>query len=125
MPNRPKGWKKAIPTKLRLAVWTRENGICHITGEFVRYQDCDIDHFPAAAHRPWNDETQDTDPPQLDPRYLYPIKRGEVHRTKSKRDAGFTAKCKRLDKKNGRVEDHTSRWPKRKIPNRGFRKRTR
>lgn len=136
MPNRPKGWKRAIPEKLRLQVWTARNGLSHVTGAFVRFQDCDIDHVPAAAHRPWDDVAGDTVPPQLDPAYLYVIERGPVHREKThgpqlpgKRmlrasgDNHVSSKLKRLDRKNGHVEDKPARWPKRKIPNRGFPKR--
>lgn len=125
MSDRPRRWKKPIPESIRLWCYARDNGICHLTGEFVRYKDADFDHFPAADHRPWNPKTGDTEPPQLDRDFIFTIRR-DRHREKThgpqlpgkgmmraQGDNSTSAKLKRLaDKHAGCEKPKRSRWPK-------------
>ena len=132
-----KGRRKKIPLHVKLEA-------CLILLGFGPDDEIDWDHFPALGLRKWIEEVGDFDPPQLDPNYIRPMRRGP-HKAKSngrrgeKRvtsygsDVHAIAKLNRLvpqqeefrermlRKQAGQKAAPRSRWPKgRKLRGRKF-----
>lgn len=127
--------RKAIPLSVKLAVALRMLG-------FRPEDEVQFDHDPALGLRPWNEETQDFVPPQLDPDAIV-IKTKAAHRTKTSgrkgerrvtsygSDQHAIAKIDRVEKdeaafrarllaKDAAMAERRPVRPKRKIPSRGF-----
>lgn len=132
-----KGRRKKIPLHVKLEA-------CLILLGFGPDDEIDWDHFPALGLRKWIEEVGDFEPPQLDPNYIRPMRRG-AHKRKTggrrgeKRvtsygsDVHAIAKLNRLEpqqaafrermlrKAPGQKQPSQSKWPKgRKLRGRRF-----
>lgn len=103
--------RKQIPDRIKVHVTIRQNGLCECgcgvkmapLGEGV-----DFDHHPPLAHRPINEDGTDYFPEQLDPDYIYAMRR-PCHKDKTPDDTRIAAKIKRL-------KGETGTGPRQKIP---------
>ena len=86
MSDRPK--RKAIPEKLKLQIYLEHNGRCARTGEKLGHylREVEYNHTPPIAVRPVNAYGTDYIPPQLDPRYIEPLKPA-VHKAETNGEA--------------------------------------
>lgn len=141
----PPGFRKAIPTLLKLKVVLRQNSKCATCGEPLGKLDLtEFDHVPAIQLRTWDEEARDTIPPSNDESCIF-AKHDNCHDAKtfgtkaSKRGADVTeiARTKRIAKdtenfrrkilaKNDPDADPEAQqerkpkkqWPKRPFPSR-------
>lgn len=142
----PVGFRKAIPTTVKLDVVIRQEGRCKTCNEKLgSLADTQFDHTPAIQLRVWCEEIRDTAPASNDPDYIE-AKHKDCHAVKtfgsqnkhaSKRGADVTeiARTKRLTSKEiefrnrllSKAEEETpketpakgkTRWPKRSFPQR-------
>ena len=132
MTPRPK--RKPIPMHVKLEA-------CLIKLGFAPGEPIDWDHSPPLGLRPVSDDGTDYDPPQHDPRHIYPLERA-LHSDKTNGnpavalsgDKSRIAKAKRLEEKHAAFrdrllereivfEDWSEPRRKRKIPSRPFEKR--
>jgi 5-methylcytosine-specific restriction endonuclease McrA len=94
MTDRPK--RKAIPDKIKLAVFARQRGRCALTGKrLASIYACEWDHVPALATRPVGPSGRDYQPPQLSPDYIQAL-HPDAHKEKTGEDMGRIAKSKRI-----------------------------
>jgi 5-methylcytosine-specific restriction enzyme A len=106
--------RKAIPERIKLEVFARQNGRCALTGRrLASIWSAEFDHVPPLGLRPVAPSGADYEPAQLDPAYIQALS-PEAHRAKTCDDQGWIAKTKRIaDKHAGIEKPRKSRWPKR------------
>lgn len=111
--------RKAIPERIKLDVFVRQEGRCAATGRrLASIYHCDWDHAPALALRPVAPSGADYEPAQLDPAYIQALHPG-AHREKTSDDQARIAKVKRIAAKRVSTEKaRPSRWAKRPFPKR-------
>lgn len=106
----PVGFRKAIPTKVRIQVVLTQGALCKSCGQPI--QDADnirFDHRPPIQLRAWNPEAQDTVPAVNDPAAIEALhkdchdvrttgRRGESRLSARDGDVAAIAKVRRLTK---------------------------
>jgi 5-methylcytosine-specific restriction endonuclease McrA len=111
--------RKAIPDRIKLEVFARQQGRCAVTGRrLASIWHAQFDHHPAIELRPVAPSGDDFEPAQLDPAYIQAL-HPDAHRAKTSDDLGRIAKAKRIAAKHaGAEKPPKSRWPKRPFPKR-------
>lgn len=138
----PKGFRKAIPDRVKVEVVLRQGGLCTTCGERLgKLQEVEFDHVPALQLRCWDPEAKNTIPPANDVDHIF-AKHIDCHAIKthgskaSKRGADVTeiARTRRISrdtedfrkrilaKSDPDIElppdRKKKRWPKRPFPKR-------
>lgn len=95
----PKGWRKAIPKAVKLAVRERQKQCCAICGERllpkIAHALTEFDHRPALTARGW--DGADTIPAANDPAFIEAL-HVACHRVRTKADISTRAKTIRRQK---------------------------
>jgi hypothetical protein len=79
----PKGFRKTIPTLVKLDVVIRQEGKCKACGEKLgTLKDTQFDHVPAIQLRAWDEEAGDTSPPSNCPEHIE-AKHNDCHLAKT------------------------------------------
>ncbi len=141
----PKGFRKAIPDKVKLQVILQQNAACTKCGERLgKIEDCEFDHIPALGLRCWDAEAKDTTPRANDPAFIegkhkdcHAKKTFGSHGELARGDVTEIARTKRIAKEtedfrrrmlakvdpDAEVDQPPRRpkkaWPKRPFPKRG------
>lgn len=98
----PKGFRKAIPTAVKLDVVIRQEGKCKACGEKLgTLKDTQFDHDPPIQLRTWDEEAQDTVPPSNDPEFIF-AKHDDCHQAKTTGRRG-TSKLNAIDGDQQRI----------------------
>lgn len=98
---------EAIPPRVKLRIWEREGGRCHLTGRKIRPGEAyDFDHKVALCNGGPHAESN-----------LFPALR-DKHREKTKADVAEKAKVARVRKKHLGLKKPSGNWPKRKLQSR-------
>ena len=121
-PAPPKGWRpKALTLRQKLDAALNQLGMLGV--------DIEWQHFPPIQMRVWNPDTQDTEPPANDPRFIVPMVKADHREQTAKVDIPQIAKTKRMaaeqEEFRKRIlsrECGEPRKPKGTIKSRGFKK---
>jgi hypothetical protein len=107
----PVGFRKAIPTKVKLQVVLRQGGICKSCGQRIEeVENCRFDHVPAIQLRAWDPIANDTTPSVNNPDFINALhedchaikttgRRGESRLSARDGDVAAIAKVRRLTRK--------------------------
>lgn len=106
----PVGFRKAIPTKVKLQVVLSQGGLCKSCGQRINdVENCRFDHRPPIQLRCWDPEAQDTVPGVNDPEAIEALhkdchdikttgRRGESRLSARDGDVAAIAKVRRITK---------------------------
>ena len=123
----PKGFRPAIPVRIKLEVVVRQKGVDPTTGDRLQpiEEGVQFDHQPALQLRAWDEEAGDTIPPANSVEHLvalnkssHDLKTNGSKATSAGSDKHAIAKINRLTgKTKGRPKTN---WPTRKLQSRKF-----
>lgn len=134
----PPSWtRRRIPASVKLAAALINGGGIDPSKPYA------WDHDPSLGMRPWNAETCDFDPPELDAKFIIPRQKPDHDEKTAKRDIPAIAKVARIakgtlahytrmlaktdqgvDEARAAIKKRRKQWPKgQKIRSRGFQRR--
>lgn len=99
----PKGFRKQIPSGVKVAIVARQEGRCAECGEALAGSQIHYDHRPPLSAREWLPHLEDTLPGANDPAHLEAIHEKPCHAKRTAADATTRAKVNRT---RAREADH-------------------